>query len=309
MPTPDSVVVGDTLDLSDFDLGDGPVFVDLDINTAGALTPNNAPSQNGVVQIGDEEIALNDVENIIGSDLDERLFGSEEDGFILAGGGDDTVHPFNGDDVVDGGLGVDTLLLNAIDGALVIDLKRGFANTADQKNAISNFENVTGSNLFSDRILGDRFDNVLSGGASGDDTLKGRNGDDQLFGEAGADRLHGGRGDDVLDGGADADRLIGAKGDDTLTGGEDADRFIFRGRWNDDVITDLNFAEGDTVKISGRRLIKSEADLISYAERLNEDNKQQTSASIEGDDLLLKIKTSELLIEGAADWAADFVFA
>ena len=35
-------------------------------------------------------------------------------GFILAGGGDDTVHPFNGDDVVNGGLGVHTLLLNAI---------------------------------------------------------------------------------------------------------------------------------------------------------------------------------------------------
>ena len=39
-------------------------------------------------------------------------------GTIDMGAGDDTVHPFNGDDYVYGGRGVDTLLLNAIDGAL-----------------------------------------------------------------------------------------------------------------------------------------------------------------------------------------------
>ncbi|MDG1969825.1 MAG: calcium-binding protein [Paracoccaceae bacterium] len=274
MPNTNSTVFnGSTINLSNFDLGEGPVFVDLDINSAGALTSNNAPSQDGVLRIGEEETALSDVENIIGTDLGERLFGSEEDGFILAGGGDDTVHPFNGDDVVNGGLGVHTLLLNAINGPLSIDLKRGFANTDGQSNAISNFENVTGSNLFSDRISGDRNDNVLSGGAGGDDTLKGKNGDDQLLDEAGEDRLQGGRGDDALFGGADDDLLIGGHDDDTLTGGEEGDRFVFRGRCDDDVITDLTFADGDEIKISGQRLINSEADLISFAERLNEDNK------------------------------------
>ena len=224
MPNTNSTVFnGSTINLSNFDLGEGPVFVDLDINSAGALTPNNAPSQDGVLRMGEEETALSDVENIIGTDLGERLFGSEEDGFILAGGGDDTVHPFNGDDVVNGGLGVHTLLLNAINGPLSIDLKRGFANTDGQSNAISNFENVTGSNLFSDRISGDRNDNVLSGGAGGDDTLKGKNGDDQLLDEAGEDRLQGGRGDDALFGGADDDLLIGGHDDDTLTGGEGRD--------------------------------------------------------------------------------------
>ena len=311
MPNTNSTVFnGSTINLSNFDLGEGPVFVDLDINSAGALTPNNAPSQDGVLRIGEEGTALSDVENIIGTDLGERLFGSEEDGFILAGGGDDTVHPFNGDDVVNGGLGVHTLLLNAINGPLSIDLKRGFANTDGQSNAISNFENVTGSNLFSDRISGDRNDNVLSGGAGGDDTLKGKNGDDQLLDEAGEDRLQGGRGDDALFGGADDDLLIGGHDDDTLTGGEGGDRFVFRGRCDDDVITDLTFADGDEIKISGQRLINSEADLISFAERLNEDNKQSTLATIEGDDLRLDTGQSEILIENvASDWAEGLLLA
>ena len=310
MPIPNPAVFdGATLNLSNFDLGDGPVFVDLDINTAGALTPDNAPSQNGVLRIGEDETMLSDVENVIGTDADERLFGAEEDGFILAGGGDDTVHPFNGDDVADGGPGVDTLLLNAINGPLTIDLKRGVAHTDGQTNRISDFENVTGSNLFSDRISGDRNDNVLSGGAGGDDTLKGRRGDDQLLGEAGADRLQGGRGDDALFGGEGDDLLIGGRDDDTLTGGEGADRFVFRGRYDDDVIADLNFAEGDEIKVSGRRLINSEADLISYAERLNEDGRHWTSAAIEGDDLLLDTGRSEILIQNvAADWSEDLLF-
>lgn len=301
---------GDTINLVNFDLGEGPIFVDLDANTAGALTPENAPSQEGFLRTGDDEMVLEDVENIIGTDLGERLFGSEEDGFILAGGGDDTVHPFNGNDVVNGGSGVDTLLLNAINGSLTVDLKRGFANTDGQQNAISGFENVTGSNLFSDRISGDRNNNVISGGAGGDDTLKGKNGDDQLSGEAGDDRLQGGRDDDILDGGAGDDLLIGGKDDDTLTGGEGADRFVFRGRFDDDVVTDLNFAEGDELKISGSRRIDSEADLIVYAERLNEDNRQNTSATIDGDNLLLDFRGSEILLIGAAaGWGDDLISA
>lgn len=189
-----AVFTGGTINLEAFDLGEGPVFVDLDANTAGALTPENGPSQTGFLRIGEDEIALEDVENIIGTDLGERLFGSEEDGFILAGVGDDL--------------------------------------------------------------------------------------------------------------------LIGGKDDDTLTGGEGADRFVFRGRFDDDVVTDLNFAEGDEMKISGSRRIDSEADLIVYAERLNEDNRQNTSATIEGDDLLLDVKGSEILLIGAAaGWGDDLISA
>ena len=110
--------------------------------------------------------------------------------------------------------------------------------------------------------------------------------------------------------GAGDDLLIGGKDDDTLTGGEGADRFVFRGRFEDDVVTDLNFEEGDVIKISGARKIDSEADLIVYAERLNEDNRQNTSASIDGDDLLLDVRGNEILLVGAAaGWDDDLISA
>ena len=305
MPGYDAAFSADTIDLNDFDLGEEPVFVDLDINTAGALTPDNKPSLDGALRIGEAEIRLFDVANIIGSGRGERLFGAERDGFILAGGGDDTVHPFNGDDVVDGGDGIDTLLLNAINGPLFVDLKRGLANTAEQSNVISNFENVTGSNLFSDSIHGDRNDNVLSGGAGGDDTLKGRSGDDVLLGGEGADRLHGGRGDDALDGGGGDDRLKGGRDDDTVTGGEGADRFVFTGRWGDDMLTDLNFGEGDTVKISGARVLRSNDDLTGYAQRLVDDASGDTDALIAGDDLVLTVGDASVEISGGAALLED----
>lgn len=280
---------GETIDLNLFGVEDGEaVFVDLDAETAGALTPDNAPSQNGFIQIGEARLKLNDVENIIGTDNGERLFGGEEDGFILAGGGDDTVHPFNGDDYVDGGAGVDTLLLNAINGALTVDLKRGFANTDDQVNEITGFENVTGSNLFSDKILGDGGDNILSGGAGGDDTLKGRGGDD------------------TLDGGADDDRLVGGKGDDELTGGEGADRFVFGRKHGEDMIKDFSFEEGDSLKFQRVSRIDNEDELMDFIECLNTDNRDGTFAELSGDDLVLRFRGTEVTLEDyAVGWDAD----
>ncbi|MEL7463887.1 MAG: calcium-binding protein [Pseudomonadota bacterium] len=310
---------GETIDLNIFQTGDQAVFVDLDAATAGALTGDAPASQIGFVRIGEAELALNDVENIVGTDAGERLFGSEEDGFILAGGGDDTVHPFNGDDFVDGGEGVDTLLLNAIDGPLTIDLKKGYANTADQVNEITGFENVTGSNLFSDLILGDRGANIMSGGAGGDDTLKGRGGDDVLNGEAGEDRLHGGNGDDMLfggdgadrlqggrcddalDGGAGDDRMVGGKGNDVQTGGDGADRFVFAANDGDDVVTDLSFDEGDSVKFRGERLIDSEEDLTAFLDKLEADGRADTGAEVRGDDLVIQYFATEVTLTGFAE--------
>ena len=292
---------GQTLNLNMFQIDGQSVFVDLDTATAGALTGDTPAGQLGVMRIGETSITLLDVENIIGTDANERLFGGEEDGFILAGAGDDTVHPFNGDDFVDGGAGTDTLLLNAINGALRVNLKAGFATTEGQTNTIVNFENVTGSNLFSDLIIGDRGDNVLSGGAGGDDTLRGGRGDDTLEGGDGADRLLGGAGRDELMGGKGEDFLHGGRGRDELTGGEGADKFIFTGRSGADTIVDLNFIEGDAVRINNR-WIGDEMELAALANRLNTDRFNGTSAEMEGDDLVLNVWRKEITIEGGADF-------
>jgi VCBS repeat-containing protein len=82
-------------------------------------------------------------------------------------------------------------------------------------------------------------------GLGGADLLCGGNGDDVLSGGAGNDALFGGNGADVLSGGDDADVLSGGAGDDQLTGGAGADRFS--GGMGDNLFTDVNAGEGDTV--------------------------------------------------------------
>ena len=135
-------------------------------------------------------------------------------------------------------------------------------------------------------------------------------GDDMLLGEAGADHLKGGGGDDALFGGDGADKLVGGRGDDEMTGGDGADRFVFGRRSGEDVVTDLNFAEGDALKLRGFRLVDGEADLIDLATRLNQDGRQNTSATVEGDDLRLEIGSRDILLEdAAAGWSGDSLFA
>ena len=95
-----------------------------------------------------------------------------------------------------------------------------------------------------DLIFGMAGADTLSG-LGGADLLCGGNGDDVLSGGPGSDALLGGNGADVLSGGDDADVLSGGGGDDQLTGGAGADRFS--GGMGDNLFTDVNAGEGDSV--------------------------------------------------------------
>lgn len=80
---------------------------------------------------------------------------------------------------------------------------------------------------------------VLKGG-SGRDWLFGGNGNGVLKGGSGIDFLLGGNGNDNLSGGAGNDTLYGGKGNDRLTGGAGIDMFVFKSRFDYDVITDFS---------------------------------------------------------------------
>ena len=231
------IVVGDTLDLSGVRRD---VFVDLDVNNQGALDPGE-PSQNGVLRQHGTEVALNDIENIIGTRFNDTLFGNQENNVILGGAGNDRIHPFAGTDFVDGGAGRDTLLLNGSPEGTNINLKEGRARTSVGLNRFVNIENANGSAVGGDTIVGDHRRNVLDGlggndrlfgeggndtliGGEGNDRLDGQNGNDILQGGRGNDRLFAGRGRDLLDGGDDDDQLFDGRGDDTLLGGKGNDR-------------------------------------------------------------------------------------
>ena len=194
----------DTADFSGLEQG---VIVDLDVETAGANQTNggvDGPSQNGAIldappAAGGQPvngINLVDIENVIGTDFNDGLFGNNEVNTIEAGAGDDLVHGFAGDDFLSGGEGTDTVLFSAAPAGVVVDLNdqvddvtadgAGFAATGGAgNNVLSGFENVTGSQS-DDSITGDENDNVLNGNG-GDDLLVGGLGNDTLIGGDGID--------------------------------------------------------------------------------------------------------------------------
>ncbi|WDZ81077.1 type I secretion C-terminal target domain-containing protein (plasmid) [Ensifer adhaerens] len=82
-------------------------------------------------------------------------------------------------------------------------------------------------------------------GSDFDDTLNGNSSDNALDGNAGTDFLYGNGGDDILYGGTGSDHMSGGAGADTFV--IDADSLQIG---IDDVITDYNYAEGDTVDLT-----------------------------------------------------------
>ena len=150
------------------------------------------------------------VENLTGSRFDDMLSGDL------------------GDNVIDGGIGIDTLFFSGATSGVTIDLlAEGAQDTGVGNDEIINIENLMGTD-FDDTLLGSADDNVLTG-AIGADRLEGRAGDDTLIGGAGDDILLGGDGNDTLDGGA---------GDDTIQTGAGVDT-VFAGAGNDTVIAAL----------------------------------------------------------------------
>ena len=132
----------------------------------------------------------------------------------------------------------------------------------DRRSLIENARAGSGDDL----ITGNDGANLLVGGGGLDkleglevsDRLKGDAGGDSLYGADGEDRLKGGGGGDLMFGGADADVVQGNTGADTLTGGagadllsggSQADTFVFRGRFDADVVSDFAVAgEHDVIQ-------------------------------------------------------------
>ena len=202
------------------------------------------------------------VENVEGSDFDDKLIGDSganrlEGGTgndVLQGGngndeligneGDDMLEGDEGIDLLDGGPGVDTVSFPSAKKGLHVNLqanKRYEFDYMDKNETIINIENVIGSG-FSDLIAGD--DNA--------NELYGREGNDRLYGEAGDDNLYGEAGDDLLMGSFGADLLDGGPGTDTVTYSSSregvtvnlGEGIIERGEADGDVFVSIENVEG-----------------------------------------------------------------
>ncbi|MBE9077386.1 spondin domain-containing protein [Romeria aff. gracilis LEGE 07310] len=130
---------------------------------------------------------------------------------VIDGGlGDDTIEGGGGNDILAGGLGNDTVYGGAGD-----DVLRGDLNNRNPQVGVGG-------------------DDILYGGA-GNDRIGGKGGNDQLFGDDGDDQLFGDDGDDLLRGGLGHDRLQG----DDFSGGAGRDTFVLAAGEGTDTIVDF----------------------------------------------------------------------
>ena len=120
----------------------------------------------------------------------------------------------DGNNVYDGGQGIDTYDLSQTSASATVNLAQGTAgSTQTGSDGLISIENAVGG-AGNDVLRGSSAANVLDGGG-GNDTLVGNGGNDTLSGGAGDDSLSGGAGADILDGGTGADSMAGGTGNDT----------------------------------------------------------------------------------------------
>jgi len=220
------------------DLLDGGAGNDIINGFLGEDTVTYASASAGVTvdlstgtAMGDGTDTITNVENITGSTHNDILTGDANDNVldgglgddvILGGLGNDTITDIQGNNFIDGGLGLDTMSYAAASSGVNVDLQINSANGS----TISNIENIIGSNL-DDTITGDGRDNVIEGGA-GNDVIDGGAGLDTAsyasasagvtvsLGSAGSLGIATGDGNDSL---SSIENVIGSDFDDTLTGG------------------------------------------------------------------------------------------
>ncbi|MBN8964810.1 MAG: VCBS repeat-containing protein [Rhizobiales bacterium] len=221
------------------------------ITVGGALTISvdtlgNDGGAGGVVYLGNASVSATSIA-INGAGENDTLGGFESvDQTVHGNGGNDTINSsgeghYFGDagndlmlaglssgivpEVLDGGIGVDTVDTRSFNGSYTINLATGVTNFAYE--SFVNFENVTTGDG-SDQITGTAGDNIIT--TNGDvDTIQAGAGNDTLNGGAGNDILNGGTGiDTAIFSGSRASytltnlgtaglRVVGPDGTDTLT--------------------------------------------------------------------------------------------
>jgi Ca2+-binding RTX toxin-like protein len=169
---------------------------------------------------------------IIGTNQDDNLIGTDEN---------DIIAPKLGNDFVDGGAGIDTLLLDfsslvSVSGYFDPFSHLGFYNGTG---AGGKFSNISFTNIERLNIIGSKGNDSFTGSAL-NDVLKGGAGNDFLDGGAGNDIIEGGTGSDYLNGGTGNDLLLGGSGDDFITSGGGTD--IINGGDGKDALLDADFS-------------------------------------------------------------------
>ncbi|WP_426957986.1 calcium-binding protein [Muricoccus radiodurans] len=154
-----------------------------------------------------ESDVLSNVEDVIGSIVDDDITGSGVANILLGAAGNELLRGMDGNDTLDGGADNDTLMGGAgadslIDGDGIdvarYDMAPGGVRVSLAEGRGTGGEAAGDTLVGIEHLVGSAFDDVLLGDAGGN-ILNAGAGDDFLRGGAGADTLDGGAGPDTAD--------------------------------------------------------------------------------------------------------------
>ena len=133
----------------------------------------------------DQQELITNIENVIGTDGADTIWGDDQANRLDGGLGDDTLHGGLGDDTfvledgadsLDGGDGIDTVDYSAATTSLTVDLSLGTATVGGVTDTLTNVEAVIGGSG-DDSFMGGAANDLFTGGA-GNDTIDGGGGTD-----------------------------------------------------------------------------------------------------------------------------------
>jgi Ca2+-binding RTX toxin-like protein len=185
-------------------VGDNPLAINVNLATGVALDGNGGTD------------TLTSIENVVGGEGNDTIFGSAVSNVLAGGNGDDLLSGGAGVDTLDGGAGTDTVTYAGAGAGITARLDLGFGS--DEGGAFDTYVGV-------ENVIGTAFNDVLVGQAGVVNRLEGGNGDDFFTGE-GIDIILGGAGNDTFFTGAGAalNMDVAAAQLETVWGGFLADR-------------------------------------------------------------------------------------
>lgn len=246
---------------------------------------------------------------IIGSERDDLIQGGQGNDYLEGRAGNDTFRDEGGYNVILGGQGSNTLLLQSSvkdasfvqDGAgtlYVRDAQGAISMTRDIDTLVSKEpglfwgllkDEVSHSVTANGLVAGGKLTAYASStaGTSAEDTLTARSSGDWLFGHDGNDVLLGGTGNDTF---------VGGSGNDWLQSGGGSDTFVFNGAFGHDQIS--GYDAGDTLVFLG---VQGAGEGFDYRQHLSQ----------VGSDTLLEVGDSSVTLVGVnpGQVGGEFVFA
>jgi len=140
---------------------------------------------------------LTNIENLIGSNFDDKLTGNNKNNILNGGAGNDELRGWSGEDDLIGGRGDDIYFVDNAGDVIIENSDEGQDKiyTSVGYTLPSNVENLTLGGTLAINGVGNRLANKLLGNTAAN-RLDGGDGDDILDGKAGADQMYGGSGND-----------------------------------------------------------------------------------------------------------------